>query len=103
MPHVIRQKKMGLFPAYLRSVDLEEPVSQEEVASMTKAISDGVMTAMEQFFNKYGLADGGIWYPNDYTKYLRDEIDSEMDQSFFTGYAKDEFFEKTGKFTSYRK
>ncbi len=90
----------------LRSVDLEEPVSQEEVASMTKAISYGVITAMGQFFNKHELADGGIWFPNDYRKHLRDErkhlideIDSEMDQSLSTGYAKDEFFEKTGRFT----
>jgi hypothetical protein len=91
---------LGIFKqdASLSGVRMGDGVSQEEVAEMTKAIANGVIAAMVQFFNKHGLADGGIWYANDYRKYIKDEIDSEIDRSFFTGYAKAEFFEKTGAF-----
>ena len=81
------------------SFKLKEAVDQEEVGRVSKAVADGVVATMTQFFNKHDMMNGGIWYPDDYSKYLRDEMDSEMDPSFFTGYAKSEFFEKTGRFT----
>lgn len=77
----------------------EVTVDLEEIKRVQKTISSSVIVTMSQFFNKRELMMGGIWYPDDYRKYLREEIDSEMDPSFFTGYAKCEFFEKTGRFT----
>ena len=96
-----RRVPLESFPTLLMlttSLELEEPVGQKKVDKVSKAIANGVGATMTQFFNKHDLMRG-IWYPNDYIEYLRDEIDSEMDPSFFTGYAKNEFFEKTGRFT----
>ncbi len=87
-------------PSFLPlSLEPEETVNLEEVGRVEKAISSSVIATMSQFFNKHELMMRGVWYPDDYRKYLREEIDSEMDPSFFTGYAKSEFFEKTGRFT----
>ena len=76
----------------------EEALDAEEVSAMEKSISEGVITSMSQFFNKHENIKG-IWYPNDYKKYLMDEFDIEMDESFFTGFADAKFFEKIGRFT----
>jgi len=76
----------------------EEAVSKKEVEKVEKAISTGVVDTMSQFFNKHEMLKG-VWYPNDYSKYLMNEFDIEMNPSFFTGFASEEFFEKTGRFT----
>ena len=81
------------------SVDVEEEaIGKEEVVLMERAISKGIINTMSQFLNKHKMTKG-IWYPNDYRKYLMDEFDIEMDESFCTGFANNKFFEKTGCFT----
>lgn len=83
----------------LPTIDLEEDVlDKEEVTLMEKSISEGVINAMSQFLNKHEMTKG-IWYPDDYRKYLMDKFDTEMDESFYTGFANEKFFEKTGRFT----
>lgn len=77
---------------------VDEVIDKEEFAIMEKAISDGIINTMSQFLNKHKITKG-IWYPNDYRKYLMDEFDIEMDESFYTGFANKKFFEKTGCFT----
>ena len=48
---------------------------------MKKTISIAVIDAMSQFFNKNEMGSG-IWYPNDYHKYLN-ECGEKMPVSFF--------------------
>lgn len=81
-----------------KTIELEETLDKQEVASMEKAISEGVIKATSQFLNKHEMHKG-IWYPNDYRKYLIDEFNIEMDESFCSGFADERFFEKTGFFT----
>ena len=69
-----------------------------EIASMEKDIAKGVVSAMQQYFNKHTLLQG-VWYPDDYRKILKDKFDIEMDESFHMGFANEQFWEKTGNFT----
>jgi len=93
-------ERLSVRPSFtLPTVELEEEaLDAEEVSAMEKSISEGVISSMGQFFNKHEMCKG-IWYPNDYRKYLMDEFDIEMDESFCTGFANEKFFEKTGRFT----
>lgn len=71
---------------------------KQKVILMEKAISSSVINAMKEFLNKYEMGNG-VWYPNDYRKYLLNECNVEMDESFDSGFASKEFFEKTDCFT----
>lgn len=42
---------------------------------------------------------GGIWYPDDYSKYLFDHYDIEMPEKMNCGYADDRYFERGDPFT----
>lgn len=76
----------------------EESMDEEEVALMEKSASECIVNAMSQFFNTHEMGKG-IWYPDEYRKYLMDEFEIEMDENFNTGFANEDFFEKTGRFT----
>lgn len=83
----------------LQTIQLEEPIFDvEEMNLMEKSISEGVLNAMDQFLNKHD-AGKGIWYPVGYEKYLKDELNTEMNEAFWSGFANETFFEKTGAFT----
>lgn len=100
-PAELSRSYSGLSPINSRlfaTIFEEEVVDKEEITLMEKSISKGVIGAMSQFFNKHEMTKG-VWYPNDYRKYLMDEFDVAMNESFCTGFANERFFEKTGPFT----
>lgn len=75
-----------------------EIVSEEEaLEQMEKQLSEGIINALFEFFNLHE-GSSGIWYPEDYQRYLQ-VLGKEMPASFFTGYANEEYFEKIGGYT----
>ena len=71
---------------------------KQEMALMEKSISEGVINAMTQFCNKHENLQG-IWYPDDYKKCLKNELGMEMEESFYSGYANEKYFERAGHYT----
>ncbi|MDF2549600.1 MAG: hypothetical protein K0S07_667 [Chlamydiales bacterium] len=76
--------------------------SEQEIEKLENELSQGVIRAMEQFFNRHDKGRG-IWYPDDYASHLKDEEGKEMDPSFFSGFADEAFFEKADSFTFHLK
>lgn len=79
-------------------VQTEEAFFLEEITQMENNISSKVLANMAEYFNKHEGV-GGVWYPDDYKIFLKSEHDREMDESYFTGYANEDFFEKIDIFT----
>lgn len=90
-----------------------EHIDAEEIRLAEKAISDGAIRAMNEYFNTYEPSNegwfprdfsqfefmSGVWYPEEYKKYLKNEFGIEMDPNLYSGLANEEFFDKIAPYT----
>jgi hypothetical protein len=86
-------------PSSFTPSELRTKINPIEVEKIRKFVSERVIETMNKYFNQSPTANEGIWYPEDYKKWLKEHLNCEMDPSYFSGYADKEFFEKTGRFT----
>ena len=66
-----------------------------ELSELEERISKSVTEAMKTYFNPASRdMDNGIWYGEEYRKYLKENSEVEMDPSYLSGHAHEEYFLK---------
>ena len=76
----------------------QKPITENQIQGMERAIATSLVHTIKEFFGEHKLMKG-VWSPKDYSKYLMDKFEVEMDPSFFTGFANPDYFKKTAPFT----
>lgn len=70
----------------------------DSIICMKHDIVQATLKAVGDYLNRHEDI-GGIWYPDDYSKYLFDHYDIEMPEKMNCGHADDRYFERRKPFT----
>ena len=78
-------------------------LNANQTMDIEQVIFNSILDNLKKYMNKHRMGKG-IWYSDDYIKYLKNkgishEITDKIFDEWYDGYANRDFFDKTGEFS----